>query len=101
MSVEPQNMTSTGVQSHPNTGAAKAATPASPEQARDELVARAAGSAPEIADLIRLYYRYVPPEEVIDFAPADLVGAVRAPLDLAAQRVPGRPVIRPINPKAE
>lgn len=101
MSVEPQNMTSTGVQSHPNTVAGKAVTPASPEQIRDELVAGAAGSAPEIADLIRLYYRYVPPEEVIDFAPADLVGAVRAHLDLAAQRVPGRPVIRPINPTAE
>ncbi|RSM83478.1 NAD-glutamate dehydrogenase [Kibdelosporangium aridum] len=94
-------MTSTGVQSHPNPVAAKAAAPASPEQIRDELVAQAAGSATEIADLIRLYYRYVPPEEVIDFAPADLVGAVRAHLDLAERRVPGRPVIRPINPTAE
>ncbi|CAM4191320.1 NAD-glutamate dehydrogenase [Kibdelosporangium persicum] len=94
-------MTSTGVQSQRNTAAAKAAAPASPEQIRDDLVAQAAGSASEIADLIRLYYRYVPPEEVLDFAPADLVGAVRAHLDLAAQRVPGRPVIRPVNPTAE
>ncbi|MET0132873.1 MAG: NAD-glutamate dehydrogenase [Kibdelosporangium sp.] len=94
-------MTSTGVQSHPDVAAAKAAAPASPEQARDELVDRAAGSAPEIADLIRLYYRYVPPEEVIDFAPADLVGAVRGHLELSRQRVPGRPVVRTINPSAE
>ncbi|MBP2319831.1 glutamate dehydrogenase [Kibdelosporangium banguiense] len=93
-------MTSTGVQSHPEATAAKASA-ATPEQLRDELVATAAGSAPEIADLIRLYYRYVPPEEVIDFAPADLVGAVRTHLDLAGQRVPGRPVVRPVNPTAE
>jgi glutamate dehydrogenase len=98
--VEPLNMTSTGVQSLPDATAAKAPS-ATPEQIRDELVATAAGSAPEIADLIRLYYRYVPPEEVIDFAPADLVGAVRAHLDLAEQRVPGRPVVRPINPTAD
>jgi glutamate dehydrogenase len=100
MSVEPLNMTSTGVQSHPQTPAAKAHS-ATPEQLRDELVATAAGSAPEIADLIRLYYRYVPPEEVSDFAAADLVGAVRAHLSLAEQRVPGRPVVRPINPTAD
>ncbi|MET0236002.1 MAG: NAD-glutamate dehydrogenase [Kibdelosporangium sp.] len=93
-------MTSTGVQSHPDATSAKAPV-ATPEQIRDELVATAAGSAPEIADLIRLYYRYVPPEEVLDFAPADLVGAVRAHLSLARQRVPGRPVVRPINPTAE
>jgi glutamate dehydrogenase len=99
-SVEPPNMTSTGVQSHPDAAAGKA-TSASPEQIRDELVDKAAGAAPGIADLIRLYYRYVPPEEVIDFVPADLVGAVRAHLELAKQRVPGRPVVRAINPTAE
>ncbi|MEV4317790.1 NAD-glutamate dehydrogenase [Actinocrispum sp. NPDC049592] len=93
-------MTSTGVQSHPETATAKPAL-ASPEQIRDELVDAAAGLASDIADLIRLYYRYVPPEEVIGFGPADLVGAVRSHLDLAAQRVPGRPEVRAVNPTAE
>jgi glutamate dehydrogenase len=98
--VEPPNMTSTGVQSHPH-AAALIPAPATPEQIRDELVDKAAESAPEIADLIRLYYRYVPPEEVIDFSATDLVGAVRSHLELAKQRVPGRPVVRAVNPTAE
>jgi glutamate dehydrogenase len=99
-SVEPPNMTSTGVQSHPEAAVAKAA-PASPEQIRDELVDKAAGLATDIADLLRLYYRYVPPEEVIDFSPTDLVGAVRSHLSLAERRVPGRPEVRAVNPTAD
>ncbi|TCO50710.1 NAD-glutamate dehydrogenase [Actinocrispum wychmicini] len=94
-------MTSTGVQSHPGVAAAQPTTSASPEQRRDELVDKAAGLATDIADLIRLYYRYVPPEEVVDFSPTDLVGAVRSHLDLAGQRVPGRPEVRAVNPTAE
>jgi glutamate dehydrogenase len=71
---------------------------ASPEQIRDELVDRAAGLAPEIGDLVRLFYRYIPPEEVIGDDPVDLVGAVRSHRDLAEHRVPGRPAIRVLNP---
>ncbi|HEY0806330.1 MAG TPA: NAD-glutamate dehydrogenase, partial [Pseudonocardiaceae bacterium] len=71
---------------------------ASPEEIRDDLVDRAAKLDPDYADLIRLYYRYLPPEEVIDDEPADLVGAVRSNFLLARRRVAGRPAVRVINP---
>ncbi|MFD0203173.1 MULTISPECIES: NAD-glutamate dehydrogenase [Saccharothrix] len=93
-------MTSTGAPSRSEQTArdVDAARPASPEQARDELIERAAANAPELADLIRLYYRHVPAEEVNDDDPVDLVGAVRSNYQLAETRVPGRPVVRIINP---
>ncbi|MGW0521531.1 NAD-glutamate dehydrogenase [Crossiella sp. NPDC003009] len=72
--------------------------PASPEQVRDELLARAAATAPEIGDLIQLYYRHAPAEEVTDDEPAVLAGTVRSHYELAASRVPGRPAIRVLNP---
>ncbi|QQQ77600.1 NAD-glutamate dehydrogenase [Saccharothrix sp. 6-C] len=93
-------MTSTGAPSRSEHAARDvgAARPASPEQARDELIERAAANAPELADLIRLYYRHVPAEEVNDDDPVDLVGAVRSNYQLAESRVPGRPVVRILNP---
>ncbi|MEU4739757.1 NAD-glutamate dehydrogenase [Actinosynnema sp. NPDC023658] len=93
-------MTSTGAQSRSEHAArvVGAARPTSPEQARDELIERAAANAPELADLIRLYYRHVPAEEVNDDDPVDLVGAVRSNYRLAETRVPGRPLVRILNP---
>ncbi|OLF16811.1 NAD-glutamate dehydrogenase [Actinophytocola xanthii] len=96
-------MTSTGTRTSsespgPRTDAAEGQE--SPEQTRDELIERAAAAAPDIADLIRLYYRYIPPEEVIDHDPVDLVGAVRSHRRLAERRVPGRPAVRVFNPAA-
>ncbi|KOX12906.1 NAD-glutamate dehydrogenase [Saccharothrix sp. NRRL B-16348] len=93
-------MTSTGAPSRSEHTARDvgAARPASPEQARDEVIERAAANAPELADLIRLYYRHVPAEEVNDDDPVDLVGAVRSNYQLAETRVPGRPVVRILNP---
>ena len=55
-----------------------AAAEENPEQRRDELIEQAASAAPDMADLIRLYYRYIPPEEVTDTDPVDLVGIVRS-----------------------
>ncbi|SFP96057.1 glutamate dehydrogenase [Amycolatopsis arida] len=72
--------------------------PRSPEQIRDELVEAAAEHAPDIAELIRLYYRHVPAEEILGDDPEGLVGAVRAHLQLAQRRMPGRPVVRLLNP---
>jgi glutamate dehydrogenase len=72
--------------------------PANPEQIRDELVDRAAELAPDQADLIRLYYRYLPPEEVIDDQPGNLVGLVRSNGRLAENRVAGAPAVRVVNP---
>ncbi|GDY32341.1 NAD-glutamate dehydrogenase [Gandjariella thermophila] len=93
-------MTSTGAPSRPLTvgNALGHDRTSSPEQARDELIERAASLAPDIAELIRLYFRYLPPEEVIDDDPVDLVGAVRSTLQLAENRVPGRPLVRVLNP---
>lgn len=95
-------MSSTGVSSQPGTevghgsGGQRRAT--SPEQSRDELIAAAAAQAPEIGDLIRLYYRHIPPEEIVGDDPVALVGAVRSHLQLAKQRIPGRPAVRLLNP---
>src|SRR3979411_1832656 len=69
-----------------------------PEQIRDQLVERAASVEPDLADLVRLYFRYVPAEEVMDDNPVDLLGAVRSHHQLAQSRVPGRPAVRVFNP---
>ncbi|RZQ59624.1 NAD-glutamate dehydrogenase [Amycolatopsis suaedae] len=71
---------------------------ASPEQIRDDLIDAAAAHAPDIAELIRLYYRHIPAEEILGDDPVDLVGAVRAHLELAQHRMPGRPAVRLLNP---
>ncbi|WAL64165.1 NAD-glutamate dehydrogenase [Amycolatopsis cynarae] len=71
---------------------------ATPEHIRDELIEAAARHAPDIADLIRLYYRHLPAEEVLGDDPVDLVGAVRSHCQFAGQRVPGRPAVRLFNP---
>ncbi|MET9229022.1 NAD-glutamate dehydrogenase [Lentzea sp. NPDC003310] len=96
-------MTSTGAPTRtddvPAAPAASDGSPtASPEQVRDELIERAAANAPELADLIRLFYRHVPAEEVNDDDPVDLVGAVRSNYQLAESRVPGRAAVRILNP---
>ena len=71
------------------------------EQQRDALVERAAALAADIADLIRLYYRHVPPEDIVGTDPADLVGAVRAHIRLAEHRTPGSPAVWIRKPDAE
>ncbi|MEU3648665.1 NAD-glutamate dehydrogenase [Lentzea sp. NPDC034063] len=96
-------MTSTGAPTRTDDVSAAPAAgddsrPASPEQVRDELIERAAANAPELADLIRLFYRHVPAEEVNDDDPVDLVGAVRSNYQLAESRVPGRAAVRILNP---
>ncbi|MFI5613345.1 NAD-glutamate dehydrogenase [Amycolatopsis sp. NPDC051903] len=97
-------MSSTGVSSLPGTDvgteAGVARRSASPEQLRDELIDTAAGQAPEIGDLIRLYYRHIPADEIVGDDPVALVGAVRSHLQLAKQRMPGRPAVRLLNPTA-
>ncbi|MER6665610.1 NAD-glutamate dehydrogenase [Amycolatopsis japonica] len=95
-------MSSTGVSSLPGKdvgtedGARRRS--ANPEQIRDDLIDAAAAYAPEIGDLIRLYYRHIPAEEILGDDPVDLVGAVRSHLQLAKDRMPGRPAVRLLNP---
>ncbi|MGH3757344.1 NAD-glutamate dehydrogenase [Actinophytocola sp.] len=98
-------MTSTGTRTHTGSTAGLRAGsregPDSPEQVRDDLIELAAAAADDLADLIRLYYRHIPPEEIIDHEPADLVGTVRSHRRLAEQRVPGRPAVRVFNPDVD
>ncbi|WP_410665853.1 NAD-glutamate dehydrogenase [Amycolatopsis sp. lyj-84] len=95
-------MSSTGVSSLPgkDVGTEDGARRRSvnPEQIRDDLIDAAAAYAPEIGDLIRLYYRHIPAEEILGDDPVDLVGAVRSHLHLAKDRMPGRPAVRLLNP---
>ena len=63
-----------------------------------EAVERAARVAPELADLLRRYFRYVPPEGIAERDPADLVGAVRSHCLLATNRVAGSAAVEVLNP---
>src|SRR5437868_12096793 len=51
-----------------------------------------------LAELITLYYRLVPADELSTAEPAALQAAVQSHLALAAERVPGRALVRLLNP---
>jgi len=51
-----------------------------------------------LAELIALYYRLVPAEELGSAESVELAAAVRSHLALAADRVPGRAVVQLLNP---
>jgi glutamate dehydrogenase len=69
-----------------------------PELAKRRLLDRAVEFAPELAELLRAYYRHVPAEELVDDEPVDLVGALRSHYRLASTRVSGRPLVQIFNP---
>jgi glutamate dehydrogenase len=52
----------------------------------------------DFAELTALYYRLVPDEELSTAGPAELAAAVRSHHALATHRVPGRPLVRLLNP---
>lgn len=52
----------------------------------------------DLAELIALYYRLVPAEELGSAEPAELAAVVRSHLALAVERVPGRALVRLLNP---
>jgi glutamate dehydrogenase len=56
------------------------------------------GSRSDLAELIALYYRLVPAEELSTAEPAELAAVVRSHLALAAERVRGRALVRLLNP---
>jgi glutamate dehydrogenase len=64
------------------------------------MVIVAVGVQPDagLAALIALYYRLVPAEELSTAEPAELAAAVQSHLALAADRVPGRALVRLLNP---
>ena len=52
----------------------------------------------DLAELVALYYRLVPAEELSTAESAELIAAVRSHLALAADRAPGRALVRLVNP---
>jgi glutamate dehydrogenase len=52
----------------------------------------------DLAELIALYHRLVPADELGAAQPVELVAAVRSHLAPAAGRVPGRALVRLLNP---
>lgn len=52
----------------------------------------------DLAELIAWYSRFVPAEELSGSEPAELAAVVRSHLALAAERVPGRALVRVLNP---
>ncbi|GGJ02883.1 glutamate dehydrogenase [Saccharopolyspora subtropica] len=68
------------------------------ELAKYRLLDRAVEQAPELAEFLRVYYRHVPAEELVDDDPTDLVGALRSHHQLASKRVAGRPLVQIFNP---
>ena len=70
-----------------------------PEADVDSSGNRAGGDLPaDLAELIALYYRHVPAEELLATQSGELAAAVRSHLALASNRVPGRSLVRLINP---
>ncbi|MGH3915099.1 MAG: NAD-glutamate dehydrogenase, partial [Pseudonocardiaceae bacterium] len=60
-----------------------------------------AGQACLLDELITRYYRHVSVEELSTTDPAELGAAVRSHCELAADRAPGRAVVRLLNPTLE
>jgi len=71
-----------------------------PELVKKHLLEQAVELAPDLSELLRVYYRHVPAEELVD-EPAELAGALRSHHRLAENRAPGRPVVQVFNPTRE
>jgi glutamate dehydrogenase len=54
----------------------------------------------DLAELTALYYRHAPADELVTAGSGEVAAAVRSHLILASNRVPGRPLVRLINPTA-
>ncbi|TDD05137.1 NAD-glutamate dehydrogenase [Nonomuraea diastatica] len=77
------------------------------DEAKDELLQRAAEicatstehmSAEEALSFLRLYYRHVAPEDLLDRNPVDVYGPAMSQRQLAEVRPQGRPVVRAYTP---
>jgi glutamate dehydrogenase len=70
-----------------------------------EVCARGAGSKglelAEIIEYLRLYYRHVAPEDLLERDPVDISGAAMAHLQLGAERPQGRAKVRVFTPTLE
>src|SRR5262245_56199710 len=52
--------------------------------------AAASGGGPELADLVERFWRLVPDEDLVGRSAGDMLTAVTAHLELAAERLPGQ-----------
>ena len=70
---------------------------------KSSLLAEASGltDAPSLMNLVSVYYRYVPADEIIERHPADLLAAVVSHRELAADRVPGQLKLRVSTPSGK
>ncbi|MFC3983876.1 NAD-glutamate dehydrogenase [Streptosporangium jomthongense] len=82
------------------------------DEAKDELLRSAAeicghtpggdhGSDEEALDFLRLYYRHVAPEDLLDRNPVDVYGPATAQRQLADKRPQGRALVRAYTPSLE
>ncbi len=71
------------------------------EQAKAELLERAAAVDPPHGDLLRRYYRHVAAEDLLDREPQELMAAVLAHRELAAHRPQGRVIVRVTTAEAD
>lgn len=73
---------------------------ATPEETKRNQLDAVTAVRPEWGDLIRAYYRHVPPEDVADRSAEDLFGAVASHRELGASRPQGTAVVRVVTPTA-
>ncbi|WP_082587571.1 NAD-glutamate dehydrogenase [Nocardioides sp. Soil774] len=71
---------------------------ATAEETKDQQLDAATEGRPEWGDLVRAYYRHVPPEEVAERSPEDLLGAVASHRELATSRPQGTAAVRVVTP---
>ncbi len=71
------------------------------EQAKAEILERAAAVDPPHGDLLRRYYRHVAAEDLFDRDPEELLAAVLAHRELAVHRPQGRVLVRVTTAEAD
>ena len=71
------------------------------EQAKAEILERAAAVDPPHGDLLRRYYRHVAAEDLFDRDPEELMAAVLAHRELAVHRPQGRVLVRVTTAEAD
>ncbi|MCW2786139.1 MAG: NAD-glutamate dehydrogenase [Marmoricola sp.] len=68
------------------------------EDAKADVLDRLCAQAPEMAGVLRAYYRHVAPEDLIDRDPTDLYGAVTHQLRAGTERPQGTAIVRILTP---
>jgi glutamate dehydrogenase len=59
------------------------------------------GQRADTHHLLREYYRFVAPDDLLGRDPADVSGAALSHVELAQRRTPGTALVRVLSPRAE